>query len=89
MTITDTAKKLLKEALTASNSDCLIVKLQKSCCGTSVFLQTGKLSADDKAVMINDISFIMSEEAADRTKDIIIDAKDKELTMTDPKACSC
>jgi len=90
MIITDSAKVMLQEALTSSSNDCLEVKLQKSCCGTSVFLQLGKLTAaDQQIILINGISLKMDQKAAEYAEDITIDCKDGKLVIDDPKASGC
>lgn len=89
MIITDSAKKMLQEALTSSDNDCIQIKLQKSCCGTSLFFQMGRLSQDDQAVRINEIPLIMDMEIVERTADVTIDCKDGELEMVDPNASGC
>ena len=90
MIITDSAKEMLQEALTSSNNDCILIKLQKSCCGTSIFFQMDKLAAEEvQSVRINEIPLIMDQEAKERTADVTVDCKDGELVLDDPNASSC
>ena len=90
MIITDSAKKALQEALAESNNDCLQVKLQKSCCGTSLFFQMGKLSSEnDQSVRINEIPIVMDEEITKHAADVTLDYKDEQLVIIDPKASGC
>lgn len=90
MTITDSAKEMLHEALKASGNDSIQMKLQKSCCGTSLFFQMTKLTEGDiKAIYINEVPFIMDKEVIERTSAVTIDYKDGELVMNDPDASSC
>ena len=90
MIVTDSAKKMLQETLTESNNDCIQIKLQKSCCGTSLFFQMAKLpEGDTQAIQINEVPFIMDQEVTDRTTDVTIDYKDGELVLDDPGASGC
>lgn len=90
MTITDSAKVMLQEALKDSKNDCIQMKLQNSCCGTSLFFQMTKLPEGDiQSILINGVPFIMDQEVTERTSEVTIDYKDGELVMDDPSASGC
>ena len=89
MIITDAAKEMLQESLLDSKNDCLQVKLQKTCCGSSLFFQMGKRAIDDQAVRVNEIDFVMDQEAAERTADVTVDCQNGQLILNDPAASDC
>jgi Fe-S cluster assembly iron-binding protein IscA len=89
MKITDRAKTLLMEAFASSENDCLKARLQKSCCGTSVYFTLTKLHDDDVPITINGIPVLMDRLTQERAKTVTLNAKHGRLVIEDEASSGC
>jgi len=90
MQITDEAKEIIKQGLTANNCDCLQATLKQAGCGTSVSFSLSNLKSDEIAEIINEIPVIMDGEILKRVEKVTLYAENGELLFQDdaPSTCS-
>lgn len=89
MNISDEAKTILLKSLTSNENDCLKARLQKSCCGTSLYFTLAKLHEGDDPIIINGISVLMDDQIKERAKTVTLTGKDGRLVIEDEATSSC
>ena len=89
MKITNEAKTILEDLLISNGFDCLKANLQKSCCGTALAFNLGKIEDGDEPMIINGIKVLMNQDAIDRANAITIRVDHGELVIRDEAASSC
>lgn len=89
MKITDEAKVVLQDLLTANDSDCLKATVQQSCCGTSLVFNLAKTTEDDDPISINDILVLMTDEVQKRAESVTLTVQNEELALIDEEASTC
>lgn len=89
MKITDGAKNLLIGLFSSSGNNCLNARLQKSCCGTSVYFTLAKLHEGDDPITINEIPVLMDSLTQERANTITLDAKNGRLVIEDEASSEC
>lgn len=87
MEITNEAKKLLEEALAEQDADGIRFHTSRSCCGTSLQLETVKITAGDEPEDINGLSVLMDEETHAWTGTVTIDVENGRLSIHDTASC--
>ena len=89
MNISDEAKTILLKSLASNENDCLKARLQKSCCGTSLYFTLAKLHEGDDPIIINGISVLMDDQIKERAKTVTLTAKDGRLAIEDEESSCC
>lgn len=89
MKITEEAKILVMEGLVKNNCDCLHIKLNQSCCGTTVGLSMVKLTEGEKYVSINGVSVLMDNVIKERTETITLATEKGKLIIQDSASSCC
>lgn len=89
MNISDEAKTILLKSLASNDNDCLKARLQKSCCGTSLYFTLTKLHEGDDPITINGISVLMDDQAKERAETVTLAAKDGRLVIEDEQSSCC
>lgn len=89
MKITDEAKAIINETLAKNECDCLKAMLQKSCCGTSVYISLTKLKPGDEPVSINGVPVMMDNEVKERAETITLATENGKLIIKDDKPSCC
>lgn len=89
MKITDEAKAIIMKAFVSNEADCLKGMLQKSCCGTSLYLTLVKSQTGEKPVSINGVPVLMDEKAQARAETVTIATEDGKLIIQDDTPSGC
>lgn len=89
MKISDEAKTILLKSLASNDIDCLKARLQKSCCGTSLYFTLAKLHEGDDPVTINGIPVLMDSQTQERAEAVTLVAKDGRLVIEDEASSCC
>ncbi|HBM74636.1 MAG TPA: adhesin [Clostridiaceae bacterium] len=90
MKITDKAKSIITEVMQENSCDCLMAKLQQSCCGTSLYFTLIKLGKGDKPATINGIPVVMDDKTAKRAETVTLaEENGKVIIQDDAPSCCC
>lgn len=89
MIITNEAKVLVTDLFKKNGYDALQASLQKSCCGTSLYLSFVNKKSDDKPVIVNGISVLMKDDAETKADTITLKTNNEgELVIEDASQSS-
>lgn len=89
MKITDEAKELLMKMMGSNGNDCLKPKVQKSGCGSSIYLSMGKLQEGDNPIPINGINVLMDSETQTRAEKVTLTTEKARLKIQDDSEPCC
>jgi len=89
MKITDEAKEIVMQGLTANECDCLQAILKQSGCGTKVSFSLSNLKGDDKVEIVNGIPIIMDDDTLKRVEQLTLYSENGELLFQDDAPSSC
>jgi len=89
MIISNEAKTILMKSLASNENDCLKARLQKSCCGTSLYFSLAKLNDGDDPITINGIPVLMDSQTQERAESVTLAVKDGKLVIEDEASSCC
>jgi len=89
MIITDEAKELLMKMMGSNRNNCLKPKLQKSGCGSSIYLSMGKVQEGDHPISVNGISVLMDSETQARSEKVTLTTENGRLKIQDDSEPCC
>lgn len=87
--ITESAKKLIQEAMTSQKCDTLKMSLERSCCGTSIRLDLVNASDGDHTMNLDGIQVMMDDATKDWTDEKLFDTQNGRLVIQNLGGCCC
>lgn len=89
MQITNEAKAAIESMMKNNGCDCLKVTMQRSCCGSSLMFEFGKLANERQAEVINGISVVFEGDAKASAESVIMDFKNGEIVVKNSGGSCC